>query len=191
MTAEGALARTGCQPGQTLLILGATGGVGLLATQLAARAGITVIATARGEAGAWIERFGAAETIDYAQHPVAEVLANTHPDGIDAVLDLVGDSDQLTNAAARVRDGWLAVSIASGVTEEVSGQNRIIATNYQLDDKPARLKRVTEALAAGQLVVPVHREVALADAAAAITDRQRGGARGKTLIRIRRPRTPQ
>ncbi len=64
MTAEGAVAKTGCGPGQTLLILGATGGVGVLAAQLAARAGITVIATARGEARAWIEGFGASETPD-------------------------------------------------------------------------------------------------------------------------------
>jgi NADPH:quinone reductase len=58
MTAQGALEKTSCRPGQTLLILGATGGVGVLTTQLAARAGITVIATARGEAGAWIESLG-------------------------------------------------------------------------------------------------------------------------------------
>lgn len=53
ITADGALAKTGCRSGQTLLILGATGRVGVLATQLAARAGITVIATARGWAGTW------------------------------------------------------------------------------------------------------------------------------------------
>ena len=106
MTAEGALAKTGCGPGQTLLILGgAAGGVGILAAQLAARAGITVIATARGEAGAWIEGFGASQTIDYTQRPLAEALAEAHPDGIDAVLDLVGDAGQLTAAAQHVRDG--------------------------------------------------------------------------------------
>jgi NADPH:quinone reductase len=48
MTAEGALEKIGCRPGQTLLILGATGGVDVLATQLAVRAGITVIASALG-----------------------------------------------------------------------------------------------------------------------------------------------
>src|SRR5439155_15592872 len=95
MAAEGALEKTSCRPGQTLLILGATGGVGVLATQLAERAGITVIATARAEEGAWIESFGASETIDYAV-PVAAALADAHPDGIDAVLDLVGNAEQVT-----------------------------------------------------------------------------------------------
>jgi NADPH:quinone reductase len=184
MTAEGSVAKTGCRPGQTLLILGAAGGVGVLATQLAARAGITVIATARGEARAWIKGFGAAETIDYTQRPVAVPLAEAHPDGIDAVLDLVGDAAQVTDAAQHVRDGGTVISTAFGVTAELSSHNRITAANYQLDDKPARLERVTGALAAGQLIIPVQDEVTLAGAAAAIARRRRGGARGKTIIRI-------
>jgi NADPH:quinone reductase-like Zn-dependent oxidoreductase len=187
MTAEGALEKTSCQPGQTLLILGATGGVGVLATQLAVRAGITVIATARGDAGAWIESFGAAETIDYARRPVAEALADAHPDGIDAVLDLVGNDEQVTSAAQHVRDGGTMISTAFGVTDGLSSQNRITAANYQVDDKPGRLEHVTEALATGQLVIPVQDEVALADGAAAIARHRRGGARGKTLIRSGRP----
>jgi NADPH:quinone reductase len=184
MTAQGALEKTGSRQGQTLLILGATGGVGVLATQLAARAGITVIATARGDAGAWIGSFGASETIDYAQRPVAAALADAHPDGIDAVLDLVGNREQVTSAAQHVRDGGTVISTAFGVTDELSSQNRIAAANYQLDDKPARLRHVTEVLAAGQLAIPVQDEIALADGAAAIARHRHGGARGKTLIRI-------
>jgi len=184
MAAEGALEKTKSRPGQTLLILGATGGVGVLATQLAVRAGIVVIATARGKEGGWIESFGANETIDYSVRPVAAALADSHPDGIDAVLDLVGDPEQVTRAAQFVRDGGTVVSTAFGVTDQISGQSRISATNYQLDNKPARLLRVTEALAAGQLVIPVQDEVALADGAAAIARHRHGGARGKTLIRV-------
>ena len=184
MTAEGALAKTGCRPGQALLILGATGGVGVLATQLAMQAGITVIATARDEASAWIQGFGASETIDYTERPVTAALANAHPDGIDAVLDVVGNAEQVTSAAQHVRDAGTVISTAFGVTDELSSQKRITAANYQLDDKPARLGHVTEALAAGQLVIPIQDEVTLAGGAAAIARHRHGGARGKTLIRI-------
>jgi NADPH:quinone reductase len=184
MTAEGALAETGCGPGQTLVILGATGGVGVLAVQLAARAGITVIATARGGAGAWIRTFGASETIDYADGLVTAALADVHPDGIDAVLDLVGNTEQVTGAAQQVRDGGTVISTAFGVGDELSGQNRITAANYQVDDKPARMERVSEALAAGHLVIPIQDEVTLTDGVAAIARHRHGGARGKTLIRI-------
>jgi NADPH:quinone reductase-like Zn-dependent oxidoreductase len=184
MTAEGSVAKSGCRLGQTLLILGATGGVGVLATQLAARAGITVIATADGSARGWIQGFGAAETIDYTQNPVTAALTSAHPDGIDAVLDLVGDAEQVTAVAQHVRDGGTVISTAFGVSAELSGQRRITSANYQLDDKPARLERVSSALAAGQLVVPVQDEVTLAGAAAALARRRRGGSRGKTVIRI-------
>jgi NADPH:quinone reductase-like Zn-dependent oxidoreductase len=184
MAAEGALAKTAAQSGQTLLILGATGGVGVLATQLAAHAGIMVIATARGQEGGWMKGFGAHETIDYTVRPVASVLADTHPDGIDAVLDLVGDPDQVTRVAPFVRDGGTVVSTAFGVTDQLAGQNRISAINFQLDDRQARLQRVTNALATGQLVIPIQDEVALADGAAAIARQRHGGARGKTLIRV-------
>jgi NADPH:quinone reductase-like Zn-dependent oxidoreductase len=102
-----------CRGGHPLLILGATGGVGVLATQLAARAGITVIATARAEAGAWIESFGASETIDYTERSVAATLAYTHPDSIDAMLDLVGNAEQVTAAVQHVRDAGTVISTAS------------------------------------------------------------------------------
>jgi NADPH:quinone reductase-like Zn-dependent oxidoreductase len=94
---------------------------------------------------AWIECFGASETIDYAERSVAAALADAHPDGVDAVLDLVANAEQVTSAAQHVRDGGTVISTTFGVTDELSGQNRITAANYQLDDKPARPERVTEA----------------------------------------------
>jgi len=185
MAADGALEKTGCRAGQKLLILGATGGVGVLAAQLAVRAGITVIATVRGEAAAtWVKDLGEFETIDYAERPLAAALTAAHPDGIDAILDLVGIAEQVTGAAEYVRDGGTVVSTAFGVSDQLSGQDRICAANYQVDDKPGRLRRVTEAVAAGQLVIPIQDEVALRDGATAIARNRAGGARGKTLIRI-------
>jgi Zn-dependent alcohol dehydrogenase len=84
-----------------------------------------VIATARGEARAWIESFGASETIDFAERPVAGALADAHPDGIYGVLDLVGNAEQVTGAAQHVRDAGTVVSTAFGVTDELSSQSRI------------------------------------------------------------------
>ena len=76
MTADGALAKTGCRAGQTLLILGATGGVGVLATQLAAQDGITVIATARANSREQITAISATQTIDDSQQSVVDALLN-------------------------------------------------------------------------------------------------------------------
>ena len=63
-----------------------------------------VIATARAEEAAWIVGFGAEETIDHSAAPVVATVADTHPDGIDAILDLVGSHELVTAAAALRRD---------------------------------------------------------------------------------------
>src|SRR4051794_31291282 len=136
MAAHGALEKTNCHAAQTLLILGATGGVGVLAAQLAVRAGITVIATVRGEAAAtWMKGLGAFETIDYTEHPIAAALAAAHPDGVDAILDLVGTAEQVSSAAESVRDGGTVVSTAFGLTDHLARQDRISAANCQINDK--------------------------------------------------------
>jgi NADPH:quinone reductase-like Zn-dependent oxidoreductase len=78
------------QEGQTVLVAGATGGVGDQALQLAVRAGATAIATANSaDEVAQVTRAGAATTVDYKGDVVAQVRA-TAPDGVDVVLHFAG-----------------------------------------------------------------------------------------------------
>lgn len=184
MTAYGALELLDLRPGDSLLILGATGGVGVLATQLAAQAALSVTATARADAADRIRLLGATKIIDYAAQAIGDALRTTDPEGLDGVLDLVGDPEGVDIAARHVRDGGKVVSVAGGVTGELAAQSRVTATNYLLDDKPARLRWVGERLAAGGLVVPIDREVSLTEAPEAVQAARQGGARGKTVIRV-------
>jgi len=81
--------------GRTVLIAGATGGVGTIAVQLAAQAGARVVATAHGEkARGLVTGLGAAEVADYTADMAGQVHA-AHPDGIDAVLHFAGDPGAL------------------------------------------------------------------------------------------------
>ena len=184
MTAMGVLEPAGCTPGQTLLIIGATGGVGSLVTQLAAAAGIHVIATARDDARARIVSFGASETINHAEEEVTDALTRNHPDGIDAVLDLAGDQQLCTDVAQHVRDGGAIVSTAFALSDELLGQSRIKATNFWLDQRPVMLDRISREVAAGRLIMDVEDELDLSETPAAIARKKAGGARGKTVIRI-------
>jgi NADPH2:quinone reductase len=94
-TAVDMLAGAQLKRGQTVLIAGATGGVGIQAVQLAAQAGAHVIATAHAsEAKQQLSALGATEIVDYKKDVVAEVLAS-HPQGIDAVIHLAGDPGAL------------------------------------------------------------------------------------------------
>jgi len=91
MTALGAVDAIGPQAGQPVLILGATGGVGALAVQLAAAHGAEVIATARPDADRWIQQLGASDTADHTTGDLAAQVRKAHPGGMDALLDLTGD----------------------------------------------------------------------------------------------------
>jgi NADPH:quinone reductase-like Zn-dependent oxidoreductase len=76
---------------QRLIVMGATGGVGGYAVQMARARGVRVIATVRGDVGE-ARRLGAEEVYDTKAVEVVDALRAAHPDGVDAVLDLVNDS---------------------------------------------------------------------------------------------------
>lgn len=102
MTSVDALALS---EGETVLILGATGGVGSFAVQLAARAGATLVAPALPEDADYLRARGVDEQIDRNADIVAAVRT-ADPDGVDALLDLVsfvpGGFDGVLREGARV-----------------------------------------------------------------------------------------
>src|SRR3712207_6425880 len=85
--------------GETVLIVGATGGVGSYAVQLAARRGARVIATARQANEAFVRELGTTETIDHTRVELVEAVRAAHPEGIEAVVDLVSGSEALSRIA--------------------------------------------------------------------------------------------
>ena len=84
-TAENMLHRAGLDAGQTVLIAGASGGVGLAAVQLARRRGAHVIAIAGAAKHAAVRAQGAARLLDRNE----DVLAALGPDSVDLVVDNV------------------------------------------------------------------------------------------------------
>jgi NADPH2:quinone reductase len=96
------------QPGQSLLVRGATSALGQAAVNIASELGAYVIATTRSAARAPLLRaIGAAEVLIDDGFALAERIRAIRPDGVDAVLDLVGnnvlrDSLQCTQPSGRV-----------------------------------------------------------------------------------------
>jgi NADPH2:quinone reductase len=83
--------RDGADKGQTILIIGAAGGVGSIGIQLAKQAGLTVIATAsRPETSAWVQDLGADHVINHREDMVAQVraLGMHHVDHIAVFNDM-------------------------------------------------------------------------------------------------------
>ncbi len=83
--------RAALRSGETLLVLGAAGGVGIAAVELGALLGARVIAAASSEAKlAFCREHGATETIDYAKDDLKEQIKALAKDGVDVVYDPVG-----------------------------------------------------------------------------------------------------
>jgi NADPH:quinone reductase-like Zn-dependent oxidoreductase len=184
MTAVGVLDAIGLRAGQSILIVGATGGVGVFAVQLAAARGAQVIATARPAADQWIRKLGATETVDYTTGDMLGQLRETHCDGVDAVIDLTRDPGRFTELAGLVRDGGAASSASLTASPELLASERISVTNFMMRDKPGLLARITDEAASGRITVPIQQTVTLDRVPEALAHNTAGGARGKTTISI-------
>lgn len=184
MTALGAIDAMGLAPGQSLLIVGATGGVGAIAVQLAAARGIEVLATARPEAERWIRDLGADVTIDYSRSTVVDEMRRIRHSGVDAVLDLTRDPRGFEARTALVVDGGVAVTVTSTASPELLASERIRMIDFTMREKADLLDRITAEAVSGRITVPVHRSIALDAVVGALRDAAAGGTRGKTVVRI-------
>ena len=92
--------RANIQPGETLLVLGASGGVGLAAVEIGKAMGAKVIACASSDEKLEVAReAGADDLINYADEDLKEALKKRYPKGVDVIYDPVGD--RFTEAAIR------------------------------------------------------------------------------------------
>src|ERR1700693_4207357 len=99
----------GLTRGQRVAVMGATGGVGGYAVQMARSMGAHVIATVRSDADE-ARKLGAEEVYDSEAVDVPGALRTSHPDGVDAVLDLVNGSDLIRRDAEILKPGGGLVS---------------------------------------------------------------------------------
>ena len=154
------------KPGETVLVRGAAGGVGIAAVQLAHRAGARVIAVAATlERLERIAALGADDLIDYqAEDVIEQVNALTDGRGVDLVLDMAGGNPLFSACAFKGRYGLIG---ASGGTSA----RALIADLMAL-------------AAAGELTMPIERSFPLADAGAAHAFAERSRPLGRVLLDV-------
>jgi NADPH:quinone reductase-like Zn-dependent oxidoreductase len=121
--------------GDTVLIAGATGGVGSLAVQLAATAGATVIAPARPEDEDYLRELGVADVVP-RDGDVAAAVRERHPDGVDAVVDLVNYAPGFYDAA--LKDGGRVSSPTNAAGEGPGRTNVMSAPSNEILSRLAR-----------------------------------------------------
>ena len=89
-TAMGMLERADLQAGETVLVTGASGGVGFALVQLAAARGAEVVAVTSGDKATEVTAAGASRVVSRDAGDLADQVADAVPDGLDAVADVAG-----------------------------------------------------------------------------------------------------
>jgi NADPH:quinone reductase-like Zn-dependent oxidoreductase len=182
LTAWQALVETAdVQPGQRVLVLGAAGGVGHLAVQIAKARGAHVIGTARSAKHGFLADLGADEAIDYSAHPVEDAV-----DEVDVVLDLVG-GDATAVTLRTLRDGGLFIVVPSaagvGPLEELA-QGRVRVTGILVEPDRAGLEAIAWLVESGALRPHVSQTFPLEDAARAHEAGETGRTQGKLVLTV-------
>lgn len=175
-TADDAVRDVGLGSGRTLLILGAAGGVGSAATQIARSRGLRVIGTASDANRGHVEALGAVH-VRYGEG-VAERIAQAAPDGVDGILDLVGGAAP-RDAAGALADRSKLVSTADPATAaELGGRYVTRSTTSE------SLAALAALVAAGELAVHITASYPLAHAAEALALVESGHAKGKIVLEV-------
>jgi NADPH:quinone reductase-like Zn-dependent oxidoreductase len=159
-----------------LLVIGATGGVGSLAVQLAAHAGATVIAPGLPEDDEYLRALGVSEVLPRGDE-LAELVRERHPGGVDALLDLVSYAPGAYDAALKPEARVASPNGAAG-----DGPGR---TNLMSSPTPENLHRLAALLADGTLRIPVQATYELARAPEGLAALAGTHIQGKLAIRVR------
>jgi NADPH:quinone reductase-like Zn-dependent oxidoreductase len=171
------------QPGQTVLVNGASGGVGSFAVQLLAARGVTVVATGKPEDAERLTALGAAQVVDYTAGPVADQVRAAYPDGVDALVSLTGMDPSGTPIAA-VRSGGKVAGVAAVPDEATLSAAGLTGTSVMAMPTRDVLAPLAEQAAAGDLKVAVTDVLSLEQAPEGLGRLASGGAGGKLVVTI-------
>jgi NADPH:quinone reductase-like Zn-dependent oxidoreductase len=146
-TAAAALAAIGLRSGDTVLIGGAAGGVGVFAVQLATLAGATVIGTASESTFEFLRQLGA-QPVTYGPGLADRVRAQV-PGPVTAATDLFGTETAEAALALGVPPERIS-TVAAGPNPPGG-----VRATGGIDAEPDALSRITDAILAGQITVPI------------------------------------
>ena len=168
-------------PASRVLILGAAGGVGHLAVQIAKARGAHVIGTARAPKHEFLRGLGVDEAVDYTTEAVEDRVRD-----VDVVLDLVG-GETGERALPTLRDGGLFVAVPSGAGVEplrAAAAGRVRVTGILVEPDRLGLEELARLVSRGALRPHVAATFPLADAGRAHEAGETGRTQGKLVLTV-------
>ncbi len=182
----------GVRAGQSVLVIGASGGVGHFAVQIAAAAGAEVTGVASGAKADLVGELGAARVIDYTREGIADGGHRW-----DVILDIAGNRPLGDLRRALAPDGTLVLVGGEGGGRWLGGLDRQLrgalldrfvhqklAMLISMDRKRPQLEALSALVAAGNLRPVIDRIYPLAEANQAMADLRAGRVRGKAVLGV-------
>lgn len=174
-TADAVITALDVHPGDTVLVGGAAGGVGVLVVQLARLAGARVLGTG-GAGSAELLRSLGAEPVAYGEG-LADRVRALAPDGVTAAADLVGDETARAALALGVPAGRIATIAAADPPAGVRATGGRAAA-------PDALERIAGLVATGRLTVPIEATYPLERVREAVEQQRAGHVHGKLVVTL-------
>jgi NADPH:quinone reductase-like Zn-dependent oxidoreductase len=166
----------GLSAGQSVLIHGAGGGVGVFAVQLARGAGAHVVATGRQWAEGLVRELGAYEFVDAERRSFEETAGE-----VDVVFDLVG-GEVTRRSWAVIRPGGVLVSVVASLAE--TGRPGARGVFFVVEPDRAALAELARLIDAGELRPVVGEVYPLERGREAFEAKRRSGVPGKVVLRV-------
>jgi len=166
------------QAGQTVLIHGGAGGVGLFAVQMARAMGAHVIATASAGNLDFVRSLGAETVIDYRATQFETVVRD-----VDMVLDTIGGEVEARSWQV-LKKGGILVSIVGQPSEEQAATHGVRAAAVRTAFTGEQLRAINALIEDGKVKPEVGPMFPLAEAAKAQTLSQEGHGRGRIVLQI-------
>ncbi len=168
----------GLEAGQSALIHGAAGGVGMFAVQFAKWKGAYVIGTASGEHAGFVRDLGADEVIDYREQRFEEVVHD-----VDVVLDTVG-GDTFERSWSVLKRGGFLVTLIAEVPEGEAERRGVRAAHLATKSDGKELAQIAALTDEGRVKVVVAEVLPLSEARKAQEMSESRHVAGKIVLRV-------
>ncbi len=177
--------------GSVVVVNGGAGGTGGFAVQLARMAGARVAATCGPDNIDYVKSLGADHAINYRDGDVYAAIRQWAPEGVDVVIDTVGQGT-FTGILPAMKRGGIVSAIGTLIADEpridpdaaAAAGVTVVPTISNFANQPRQLAALVDALASGKIRAPQYEILPLAEAAEAHRKVQAGHVRGKLLLEV-------